>query len=113
MINRPGAEHINNQPVRPRVAALTAGGFLIVTSFHVALTLGAPLGAAALGGTHPGRLSDGIRAVTGLFAGWWLFAALVVLARGGYNLVPLPRAVSRSGTCVLVGLLDLGTPHEP
>jgi hypothetical protein len=38
----------------------------------------------------------------------WLFAALLVLARGGRALVPLPKAVSRIGTWVLVGLLGLG-----
>jgi hypothetical protein len=38
----------------------------------------------------------------------WLFAVLLVLARGGYALVPLPEAVSRVGTWVLVGLMGLG-----
>jgi hypothetical protein len=85
-----------------------AGGLLIVTAFHAALTFGAPLGAAALGGATPGQLPDAVRLVTGLLAVMWLFAALLVLARGGYALVPLPEAVSRVGTWVLVGLLGLG-----
>ena len=46
--------------------------------------------------------------MTGLSAVLWLFAVLLVLARGGYALVPLPEAVSRVGTWVLVGLLGLG-----
>ena len=100
--------HTNDQPVRPRVAVVLAGGLLIVTAFQAALTFGAPLGAAALGGTNPGQLPDALRVVTGLSAVVWLLAALVVLARGGLALVRLPRAVFRVGTCVLVGLLGVG-----
>ena len=98
----------DDQPVRARVAVVLAGGLLIVTAFQAALTFGAPLGDAALGGTHSGQLPDAVRLVTGVFAVMWLFAALLVLARGGYALVPLPEAVSRVGTWVLVGLLGLG-----
>ncbi len=103
---KPG--HIRDLPVRPRVAVMLAGGLLIVTAFQAALTFGAPLGAAALGGTNPGQLPDAVRLVTGLSAVVWLFAALLVLGRGGYAVVALPEAVSRVGTWVLVGLLGLG-----
>jgi hypothetical protein len=99
---------INNQPVRPRVAVVLAVGLLLVTLFQAALTFGAPLGAAAMGGTTPGQLPDPIRLLTGLFTLVWLFAVLLVLARGGYALVPLPGAVSRVGAWALVGLLGLG-----
>jgi len=94
--------------VRPRVAVALAVGLLIVTAFQAVLTLGAPLGAAAMGGTNPGQLPDSVRLVTGVFTVVWLFAALLVLARGGRALVPLPQAVYRRGTWVLVGLLGLG-----
>jgi hypothetical protein len=94
--------------VRPRVAVVLAGGLLVVTAFQAALTLGAPFGAAALGGAYPGQLPDAVRIVTGLFTGVWLFAALLVLARGGIALLPLPRRVTRRGTWVLVGLLGVG-----
>ena len=100
--------HASDQPIRPRVAAVLAVGLLIVTAFQAALTLGAPLGAAAMGGTTPGQLPDAIRLVTGFQTAVWLFAALLVLARGGRPLVPLPQAVSRVGTWVLVGLLGVG-----
>ena len=100
--------HPNEQPVRPRVALVLAGGLLVVTAFEAALTLGAPFGAAAMGGTTPGQLPDAIRLVTGFQAAVWLFAALLVLARGGRPLVPLPEAVSRVGAWALVGLLGLG-----
>jgi hypothetical protein len=100
--------HTNDRPVRAGVAVVLAGGLLIVTAFQAALTFGAPLGAAALGGTNSGQLPDAVRLVTGFSAALWLFAALLVLARGGYALVPVPEAVSRVGTWVLVGILGLG-----
>jgi hypothetical protein len=43
--------------------------------------------------------------VTGLLTVVWLFAALLVLARGGYALVPLPEAASRVGAWVMVAVL--------
>jgi hypothetical protein len=85
-----------------------AGGLLIVTAFQAALTFGAPLGAAAQGGTNSGQLSDDLWLVTAINAVIWLFAVLLVLARGGHALVSLPEAVSRVGTWVLVALLGLG-----
>jgi hypothetical protein len=99
---------ITEQPVRPRVAVMLAVGLLIVTAFQAALTLGAPLGAAAMAGTTHGQLPDAIRLMTGLFTVVWLFATLLVLNRGGYALVRLPEAVSRVGAWALVGLLGLG-----
>jgi len=73
------------------VAVVLAVGLLIVTAFQAALTFGAPLGAAALGGTNPGQLPDALRLVTGFSTVLWLFAALLVLARGGRALVPCRR----------------------
>ncbi|HEX8508305.1 MAG TPA: serine hydrolase domain-containing protein, partial [Propionibacteriaceae bacterium] len=99
----------NTHPARPRVAAVLAVGLLIVVAFQSALTLGAPLGFAAQGGTNPGQLPDALRLVTGLTVPVWLFAALLVLARGGRALVPLPRRVTQLGTWLLVGLLGVGT----
>lgn len=87
---------------------MLAGGLLIVTAFQAALTFGAPLGAAAQGGTNSGQLSDDLWLVTAINAVIWLFAVLLVLARGGHALVSLPEAVSRVGTWVLVALLGLG-----
>ena len=100
--------HTHDQPVRPRVAVVLAVGLLVVTAFQAALTLGAPLGAAAMGGTNPGQLPNTIRLVTGLSTVVWLFGALLVLARGGYALVPTPEAVTRAGAWVLVALLGVG-----
>ena len=99
---------VDDRPVRPTVATVLASGLLIVVTFQVALTLGAPFGAAAMGGTNPGKLPDADRIVTGFLSVLWFLAALIVLARGGRAPVPLPAAVARVGTRVLVGLLGLG-----
>ena len=98
-----------DRPVRPRVAAVLAAGCLILVAFQAALTLGAPLGEAALGGGNPGQLPDTLRVVTALSTVAWLCAALLVLARGGVAVIALPKAVTRAGAWVLVGLLGLGT----
>jgi len=99
----------NDRPGRPVVATVLATGLLIVVAFQAALTLGAPFGAAAMGGTNQGTLPDEVRFVTGFLALVWFLAALIVLARGGRALVPVPPAVARVGTWVLVGLLGLGS----
>jgi ABC-type antimicrobial peptide transport system permease subunit len=83
--------HINDQPVRARVAVVLAGGLLIVTAFQAALTFGAPLGAAALGGTNSGQLPDSLRLVTGVSTVLWLLAALLVLAREATPSFPCRR----------------------
>ena len=108
MLAKTKPRRTDNQPVRPRVAVALAVGILIVAAFQAALTIGAPFGAAAQGGTNPGQLPDPLRLVTGLLAVVWLFAALLVLARGDRALVHLPEAVARVGTWGLVGLLGLG-----
>ena len=109
MLAKTKPSHTLNRTARPRVAIVLTVGLLIVVAFQAALTFGAPFGAAAQGGTNPGRLPDALRLVTGLGALVWLLAALVVLARGGRSLVPLPDAVAEVGTWVVAGLLGLGT----
>ena len=108
MLDKATFERNNDQPVRPRVAFVLAAGLMVVTAFQAALTLGAPLGAAAQGGTNPGQLPDPLRLVTGPLVVVWLFATLLVLARGGIALLPLLSGVTRLGTWVLVGLLAMG-----
>ena len=49
------------------------------------------------------------RLVTALTALVWLFATLIILARGGFTTSPLPRTVATWGTWVLVGLLGVAT----
>lgn len=109
MLAKTNPTHADDQPVGLRVAVVLAGGLLIVAAFQTALTFGAPLGDAALGGGDSGRLAADLRLVTGVAAVIWLFAALLVLARGGHPVVPLPAAVARVGAWVLVAVLGVGT----
>jgi len=109
MTTHPKSRPTNDRPVRPRVAAAMAAGCLIVATFQAALALGAPFGAAALGGANPGQFPDALRLVAALQTVVWLFAALLVLTRGGLAPFPVLKAVSWVGTWALVGLLGLGT----
>jgi hypothetical protein len=88
-------------------AVLAAAGFLVIATFQVALALGAPLGQAAWGGRKP-RLPTRLRIGSAVAAGIWIFAALIVLGRAGSAVSPLPGAVERWGTWILVGLLVVG-----
>lgn len=100
--------HKDHEPVRSAVAVVLAGGLLLVSAFQVALTFGAPFGAAAMGGTNTGRLPDGTRIVPASLPLCGSSQCCSCLARGGRPLVALPEAVSRRGTWVLVGFLGLG-----
>jgi hypothetical protein len=95
------------RPTRSPAAAAAAAGFIGLAGFELALTLGAPLGRAAMGGTHT-YLPAGLRIVSGIATLLWPLAALVVLGRGGYRVPLISLRVSRAGTWVLVGLLSLG-----
>jgi hypothetical protein len=89
-------------------AAVAAIGFVLVAGFQVALALGAPWGRAAWGGAHE-RLSLGLRVASAFAAVLWTVAALVVLARAGFDWSPIPFSAATWGTWVLFGLLLLGT----
>jgi hypothetical protein len=92
-----------------RIAAMAAAvGFLVIAAFQVALALGAQLGRAAWGGVYDEQLPMGLRIASGVAVGVWLLAALIVLGRAGFQVVPLPAAVLRWGTWALVGLLLVG-----
>lgn len=91
-----------------RAAAVAAAvGFLTIAAFQAALALGAPLGRAAWGGTHV-QLPMGLRAASAFAFGVWSLAALIVLGRAGFHVSPLPSALHRWGTWILVGVLALG-----
>lgn len=94
--------------VRPGIAALVTGGCAVVVGFQIALTLGAPLGAAALGGSDPGRLSDRLRIVTALSAVFWSAAGLLALSRGSRTGVPIPQGFLCWGTWALAAVLGMG-----
>ena len=91
-----------------RAAAVVAAvGCLTIAAFQLALALGAPLGRAAWGGTHA-QLPTGLRVASAFAAGVWALAALIVLGRAGIQPSPLPSALARVGTWILVGVLALG-----
>ncbi len=76
--------------------------------FQVALALGAPAGAAAWGGAHPGVLPTRLRvasAVVGVFV--YPPIALLILDSGG--VIDIGWDVSPSWLWVLAGLFLLGT----
>lgn len=81
-------------------AGVAAVGFVAVALFQTALALGAPWGRTAWGGAHE-RLPKGLRVASSFAVVFWLAAALVVLAHGGYDWSPIPVSVARWGTWVL------------
>ena len=83
-------------------------GFMLVAGFQVALALGAPWGRAAWGGAHE-RLPSALRVASAFAAVLWAVAALVILARAGFDWSPIPFSAATWGTWVLFGLLLLGT----
>lgn len=89
-------------------AILAATGFVLIAVFQAALALGAPLGRAAWGGTHPGRLPRNLRIGSAVAVGVWLLAVLIVLDRSGVVASPLPAGFVRVATWALVGLLAVG-----
>lgn len=92
---------------RSKAAVAAAAMFAGLAAFELALALGAPLGRAAMGGTHT-YLPAGLRIVAGIAALIWPLAALVVLRRSGYRVPLISARVARAGTWVLTGLLGLG-----
>jgi hypothetical protein len=95
-------------PAARTAGAVAAFGFVLVASFQAALAMGAPWGRAAWGGAHR-RLPPGLRIASALAVVLWLVAALVVVARVGYDWSPVPAGTARWGIWVLFGLLVLGT----
>ena len=101
-----GAAGTERPPRRPAAVA-AAIGFVVLAGFQLALALGAPLGRAAWGGTHE-QLPTSLRIASAFAVAVWALAALIVLRRGGFRISPVPPAMARWGTWILVGLLALG-----
>jgi hypothetical protein len=95
--------------IAPRPAALifavlTAGVML----FQLALALGAPWGAYAMGGAFPGVFPPAMRVAALVQIAVLGVVALVILARAGL-ILPAWRRASRWLAWVVVGLLAVGT----
>lgn len=97
-----------NELLSVRTAGLLAAlGFIGIALFQVALALGAPLGRAAWGGAHR-VLPMSLRIASAVAVAIWLLAALVVMARAGVPIVPLPTDVASWGTWLVAALSLLG-----
>ena len=92
---------------RVRLAVVGAAGFFVLAVFQLALALGAPLGAAAYGGTRT-ELPAELRIASGVAFVVYCFAALAVLRRGGYQVPIVSDRVARVATWVFAGLLLVG-----
>jgi len=92
---------------RIRLAVLAASGLLVLAVFQLALALGAPLGAAAYGGTHT-ELPTGLRITSAVAVVVYCFAALALLRRGGYRVPIVGARVARVTTWVFAVILPLG-----
>jgi hypothetical protein len=96
-----------SHPVRA-IALVAAIGALIEAAFQAAIALGAPFGRAAWGGqaTYP---DDPLRVASGVAVVMWLFAAAVLLRRGGYEIPRISAVFARRATWVIFAFLVLGT----
>ena len=90
------------------IGVVVAVGLLLIAAFQLALALGAPFGRAAWGGGSE-RLPRRLRIASGVAVFAWLFAALVVLARVGYEVPILSPGFARIATWVVAGILVVGT----
>ena len=92
-----------------RWAAITfATVTAVVIAFQLALALGAPWGAYAMGGAFPGQYPPPMRVAAVVQAGILGLMACVVLARSGVALPGWARA-SRWAIWIIVALLGGGT----
>lgn len=100
-------DQTQDRPPHRRAAAAAAAGFLAIAIFQLALSLGAPLGRAAWGGTYS-RIPSNLRIASGFAVVFWTIAAFIVLGRAGYRLSPFRGGFVRWGTWVVAGVSALG-----
>lgn len=80
----------------------------VITVFQIALALGAPWGAAAWGGKHPGVLPRKLRLASGIVAVVvYPLLAMIILAAAGKMPIELPFD-ERIALWVLAGFFALG-----
>ncbi len=99
-------------PASRRPATVTAAAIAVgVAGFQTALAAGAPWGAAAWGGAHPGVLPESLRVSSAVSAAAW--AAIAV---GISTLPPRPRRLLQTGLVPLLGVatvLNVISPSPP
>lgn len=91
------------------LSIVAAAGFGLLAAFQLAIALGAPFGRASWGGSHPAELPIEFRIASGVAVGVYVFAALIILARGGVAIAPLSGGVVRRGAWIIVGLTAVGS----
>ncbi|HEX6286006.1 MAG TPA: hypothetical protein VFZ80_00845 [Acidimicrobiia bacterium] len=79
----------------------------VLTVFHLALALGAPAGAAAWGGSHPGVLPTRLRIASGLVAIFFYPVVAIELLHAA-DVIDLSGDVGSVWIWVLAGLFTLG-----
>jgi hypothetical protein len=90
-----------------RIAGIVyAAATVVVAAFQIALALGAPWGAYAMGGAYPGQFPPALRIAALIQAGILIGFAGIVLARAGLALRTWER-VSRWMIWVVVGFAAL------
>jgi hypothetical protein len=91
------------------IAAITAAVLIgVLTVFQIALALGAPAGAAAWGGSHPGVLPTRLRVASAL-VGVFFYPPIALLILDSGEVIDIGWAVSSLWLWVLAGLFLLGT----
>lgn len=88
-------------------AWIAAGVIVVLTVFQLALALGAPAGAAAWGGSHPGVLPTRLRVASGLVAVFFYPVVAIELLHSA-GVIEFGWAVTPFWIWVLAGLFALG-----
>jgi hypothetical protein len=90
------------------VAAWVAVSLIaVIDLFQLALALGAPAGAAAWGGSHPGVLPTRLRVASG-FAAVFFYPAVAVLVLDSGGVIDVGWGVGPTWMWVLAGFFTLG-----
>jgi hypothetical protein len=91
------------------LSIIAAVGFGVLAAFQLAIALGAPFGRASWGGSHPAELPIELRVASGVAVGVYVFAAFIILGRGGVVISPLSGGVVRWGAWIITGLSAVGS----
>ena len=101
----PSHPHVHTRTL----SIIAAAGFGVIAAFQLAIALGAPFGRASWGGSHTAELPIELRVASGVAVGVYVFAALIILGRGGVALSPFSGGVVRWGAWIIVGLSAVGS----
>jgi hypothetical protein len=99
---------MSNSRIARRAALAATVGFAGLALFQLLLAAGAPLGAAAWGGTNEGQLPTSLRVGSAIAIVVYGVAAAIILVRAGFSVRFIPRTIARVGSWILVALLALG-----